>query len=163
MTKIVNNNRSTALEQSVKNLTGKREGGGGCLYWFYVATILSLSSAVVYTRLLFSPREGFPTWSLLVVLSYVINKWGCSIDIIKQSACLAVNKITVYHFAYLFYCTPEGRGGGSGAAGGGSGFNFYVCFLAHRGLIGVFFLPSTFPMMLFVNPGTSRCLKMLFL
>ena len=31
----------------------------------------------------------------------------------KQSACLAVNRITVDHFAYLFNCTPVGRGSDS--------------------------------------------------
>ena len=36
-------------------------------------------------------------------------KWY-NIDVIKQSACLAVNPVTVEHFAYLFNCTPVGRG-----------------------------------------------------
>ena len=40
---------------------GARGGGGGGLNRFYVATSLALSSAVVYTRHLFSPREGFRT------------------------------------------------------------------------------------------------------
>ena len=36
-------------------------GGGGNLNRFYVATIIALSSAVVYTRHLFCPREEFQT------------------------------------------------------------------------------------------------------
>ena len=52
MTEIVNHSRSTALEQPVKTLLGD-------LNQFYVATTLALSSAVVYTRQLFSPRKGF--------------------------------------------------------------------------------------------------------
>ena len=36
-------------------------GGGGILNLFYVATTLALMSAEVYTRHLFSPREGFLT------------------------------------------------------------------------------------------------------
>ena len=52
MTEIVHHSRSTALERSVKTLLGG-------LNRFYVATTLALSSAVVYTRHLFSPREGF--------------------------------------------------------------------------------------------------------
>ena len=33
-----------------------------------------------------------------------------NIGVIKQSACLAVNSITIDHFAYLFNCTPVCRG-----------------------------------------------------
>ena len=35
---------------------------------------------------------------------------GYNIDVIKQSACLAVNPITVEHFDYIFNSTPIGRG-----------------------------------------------------
>ena len=54
MTEIVNhsNSRSTALEQLINILLGD-------LNRFYVATSLALSSAVVDTRHLLSPREGF--------------------------------------------------------------------------------------------------------
>ena len=52
MTEIVNHNRSTALERSVKILRGEMGWAGG-LYRFYVATTVALSSAVVYTRYLF--------------------------------------------------------------------------------------------------------------
>ena len=38
---------------------------------------------------------------------------GYTIDVIKQFACLAVNPITVDHFAYLSDCTPMGRGSDS--------------------------------------------------
>ena len=59
MTETVNHSRVTALERSVEILLGG--GGGGGLNRFYVATTLALCSAVVYTRHLFSPREGFLT------------------------------------------------------------------------------------------------------
>ena len=63
VTEIVNHSRSTALKWSVKIYwVGGGRGswvGGGLLNRFYVATILALSSALVYTRHLFSPREGF--------------------------------------------------------------------------------------------------------
>ena len=39
------------------------------------------------------------------------QKWVI-IDVIKQSACLAIDQITVDHFAYLF-CTPVGWGSDS--------------------------------------------------
>ena len=51
VTEIVSHSRSTALERSVKILLGS-------LNRFCVAKTLALSSAVVYTRNLFSPREG---------------------------------------------------------------------------------------------------------
>ena len=38
---------------------------------------------------------------------------GYTIDVIKHSACLAVDPITVDHFTYLFDCTPVGRGSDS--------------------------------------------------
>ena len=51
ITEIVNGSRNTALEQSVKFYLGG-------LNRVYVATSIGLSSAVVYTRHLLSPREG---------------------------------------------------------------------------------------------------------
>ena len=70
MTEILNHSRSIALERPIKTLLGVRGGGGGGggggageggLNRFYVATTLALSSAVVYTRHLFSPREELLT------------------------------------------------------------------------------------------------------
>ena len=37
------------------------------------------------------------------------TQMGSNIDLIKQTACLAVNLITVDRFAYLFNCTPMGQ------------------------------------------------------
>ena len=54
ITEIINHSRRSALDRSVKTLLG-------VFNRFYVATTLALSSAVVYTRHLFSPREGFLT------------------------------------------------------------------------------------------------------
>ena len=34
---------------------------------------------------------------------------GCNINIMRQSACLVFNPITVSNFASLFNCTPVGR------------------------------------------------------
>ena len=34
---------------------------------------------------------------------------GYNINIMRQSACLVFNLITVNNFASLFYCTPVGR------------------------------------------------------
>ena len=43
-----------------------------------------------------------------IVICY--KRKGYSIDVIKQSACLAVNPVGVDHFAYLFNCKLVGRG-----------------------------------------------------
>ena len=51
----INHDRRTALEWTVKSIS--LEG----LNRFYVATILALTSAAVYTHNLFSPHEGFLT------------------------------------------------------------------------------------------------------
>ena len=71
MTEIVNHGRSTALERSVNILLkcvcvcgggGGGQGGGTLIdFRFYMATTLALSSAMVYTRHLYSPLEGFLT------------------------------------------------------------------------------------------------------
>ena len=55
MTEIVNQSRSTALERSVKTLLG------GFNLFYMTITLALLSSAMVYTRHLFSPGEGFVT------------------------------------------------------------------------------------------------------
>ena len=46
-----------------------------------------------------------------IVICY--KRKGYTIDVIKQSAGLVVNKITIDHFAYLFNCTPVGQGSDS--------------------------------------------------
>ena len=38
---------------------------------------------------------------------------GCNIDVIRQSACLMVNPVTVNNFVVLFSCMPLGRGSDS--------------------------------------------------
>ena len=37
------------------------------------------------------------------------KKIGCNIDVLRQTACLVVNPITVNSFAYLLNCTTVGR------------------------------------------------------
>ena len=46
----------------------------------------------------------------------VIMRYKCigyNVDVMRQSACLMVNPITVNNFAALFNCTPVGRGSDS--------------------------------------------------
>ena len=73
MIEIANHSRSTDLERSVKCFTGGGGAWNGCVWGggsgggrgglnrLYVATTLILSPAVVYTKHLFSPSEGFLT------------------------------------------------------------------------------------------------------
>ena len=65
---------------------------------------------------------------------------GYNINIMRQSACLVFNPITVNNFASLFNCTPVGRASDSMMAPTekqfslvGFGRSFFVCCLAHRG------------------------------
>ena len=65
---------------------------------------------------------------------------GYNINIMRQSACLVFNPITVNNFASLFNCTPVGRASDSNDGPDiklfilvGLGRSFFVCCLAHRG------------------------------
>ena len=65
---------------------------------------------------------------------------GYNINIMRQSACLVFNPITVNNFASLFNYTPVDRASDSMMAPDiklfilvGLGWSFFVCFLAHRG------------------------------
>ena len=42
-----------------------------------------------------------------VIMRY--KRIGYNINVIQQSACLAINPVTVYSFASFIYCTPVGR------------------------------------------------------
>ena len=59
---------------------------------------------------------------------------GYNINIMRQSACLVFNPITVNNFASLFNCMPVGRASDSMMFSWfGLGRSFFVCCLAHRG------------------------------
>ena len=64
---------------------------------------------------------------------------GYNINIMRQSACLVFNPITVNNFASLFNCTPVGRASDNDGPDiklfilVGLGRSFFVCCLAHRG------------------------------
>ena len=65
----INHDRRTALERSVKSISL-----GVGLNRFYVATILALTSAAVYTHNLFSPHEGILTHQCYISENTKINK-----------------------------------------------------------------------------------------
>ena len=49
-------------------------------------------------------------------LPNVIKKVGYKLDIMRQSACLVVNGITLYSYGYLLNCTTVGQTSDSVAA-----------------------------------------------
>ena len=87
---------------------------------------------------------------------------GYNINIMRQSACLVFNPITVNNFASLFNCMPVGR---ASLIDGpdiklsilvGWGRSFFVRCLAHRGSTVGFLLLQCFSGLL-DTPGISRC------
>ena len=87
-------------------------------------------------------RADFSDQFKKIIVRY--KRIGYNINIMRQSACLVFNPITVNNFASLFNCTPVGR-----ASDGpdiklfilvGLGRSFFVCCLAHRGSTVVFLL-----------------------
>ena len=138
------NDRYSKPQQKYRLATVSKILLGG-LNRFYVATTFALSSALVYTRHLFSPREGFLTHlcnirenitnqtttemkkrreldrkirkkymlAMILALNFVkvilrYIKIGYNINVIRQTACMVVNPVTVNNFASLFGCTPAG-------------------------------------------------------
>ena len=83
-------------------------------------------------------RADFSDQFRKIIVRY--KRIGYNINIMRQSACLVFNPITVNNFASLFNCTP----GGSDVRLNdgpdiklfilvGLGWTFFVCCLAHRG------------------------------
>ena len=64
-------------------------------------------------------RADFSDQFRKIIVRY--KRIGYNINIMRQSACLVFNPITVNNFASLFNCMP------------GLGRSFFVCCLAHRG------------------------------
>ena len=56
-------------------------------------------------------KTEFPDQFKKIIMQY--NRIGYNVDVVRQSACLVVNPITVNTFAILFDCTPVGRGSDS--------------------------------------------------
>ena len=89
-------------------------------------------------------RADFSDQFRKIIVRYI--RIGYNISIMRQSACLVFNPVTVNNFASLFNCTPVGR-----ASDGpniklfilaGWGRSFFVCCLAHRGsTVGFLLLP----------------------
>ena len=96
---------------------------------------------------------------------------GYNIDVMKQSACLEVNPVTVDHFPYLFNCTPVDRGSASLMARLKK-IKLFIRLFGPRHFMSVsqlngaqllVFLCSSIPVALSDNPGISKCLNTMFL
>ena len=60
-----------------------------------------------YRDRMFTGRADFSDQFRKIIVRY--KRIGYNIDIMRQSACLVFNPITVNNFASLFNCTPVGR------------------------------------------------------
>ena len=52
-------------------------------------------------------KNDFPYHFKKIIVRY--KKIGYNIDVLRQTACLVLNRIKVNSFAYLFNCTTVGR------------------------------------------------------
>ena len=96
-------------------------------------------------------RADFSDQFRKIIIRY--KRIGYNINIMRQSACLVFNPITVNNFASLINCTPVGRASDSMMAPTsdiklfilvGLGRSFFVCCLAHRGSTVGFLLLQCF-------------------
>ena len=81
-------------------LMGKRE----------LIALLNLSSwcLVVVERLFLAVPRGCLQF-VIVVFPDRTHYFGYNLDIMRQSACLVLNPITVYSYGFLFNCTTVGQ------------------------------------------------------
>ena len=119
-------------------------------------------------------RADFSDQFRKIIVRY--KRIGYNINIMRQSACLVFNPITVNNFASLFNCTPVGRASDSRPDGPdiklfiliGLGRSFFVCCLAHRGsTVGFLLLQCSsdidrHPGELRVSVATRSCRVLIF-
>ena len=106
-------------------------------------------------------RADFSDQFRKIIVRY--KRIGYNINIMRQSACLVFNPITVNKFASLFNCTPVGRASDSMMAPDiklfilvGLGQSFLSVAWPTGVQLLVFFCSSV-PVVLFDTPGISRC------
>ena len=105
-------------------------------------------------------RADFSDQFRKIIVHY--KRVGYNINIMRQSACLVFNPITVNNFASLFNCTPVGRASDSMMARHKAihfswlGPELFCILLGPPGLNCFFFFCSSVPVVLFDTPGISR-------
>ena len=62
---------------------------------------------MVYTFRKIICKNAFPYHFTSIIVRY--KKLGYNIDVLRQNACLGVNRFKVHSFAYLFDCTTVCR------------------------------------------------------
>ena len=72
--------------------------------WFF---LMELINELVYKFKKIVGRVNFSDQFRKIIVRY--KRIGYNINIMRQSACLVFNPITVNNFASLFNCTPVGR------------------------------------------------------
>ena len=82
-------------------LMGKRE----------LIALLNLSSwcLVMVERLFLTVPQGCLQFVIVVFPDLLIYYFGYNLDIMRQSACLVLNPITVYSYGFLFNCMTVGQ------------------------------------------------------
>ena len=80
--------------------------------WLNIAVSCSGSEPIFYGDLVYKFKRivGKPNFSdqfKKIVKRYI--RVGYNLDIMRQSACLVENPITVYSYGFLFNCTTVGR------------------------------------------------------
>ena len=64
---------------------------------------------LVYKFKTIAGRADFSDQFKKIIVRYMYKRIGYNIDVMRHSACLVFNPITVNNFASLFNCTPVGR------------------------------------------------------
>ena len=95
-------------------------------------------------------RVDFSNQFRKIIVRY--KRIGYNINIMRQSACLMFNPITVYNFASPFHCTPVGRASDSMVVAGA-----FLSVAWPTGVQLLVFFCSSVPVVLFDSPGISRC------
>ena len=122
-----------------------------------------LSEPEFYSDLVYKVvgRADFSDQFRKIIICY--KRIGYNINIMRQSACLVVNPITINNFAFLFNCTPVDRASDSMMAPTksylfelvGTGAFLSVAWPTEVQLL--VFLCSSVPVVLFDTPGIYRC------
>ena len=118
-------------------------------------------------------KAGFSDQFRKILVRY--KRIGYNINIMRQSACLVFNPITVNNLASLFNCTPGGSGVRLDDGADiklfilvGLGRSFFVCCLAHQGsTVGFLWLQCSsdvvrHPGDLWVSVATRSCRVLIF-
>ena len=99
---------------------------------FIVDTFNWFPNIIFYGDLVYKFRKNVGKTEFSDQFKKIIMRYkriGYNVDMMRQSACLVVNPITVNNFAVLFNCTPVGRGSDSNIAKYLAGWGWtLVCF-----------------------------------